>query len=105
MIEVQVTDRSGDAQRVEWAPDQSLMESLRDADLPVLASCGGTASCSTCHVYVASPAFPRFGDRTEDEQELLEDSDYFRDGSSRLSCQMRYVEDLRDVSIELAPED
>lgn len=105
MINVKVTDRHGLAHSVGWEPAHSLMECLRDNDLRVLASCGGTASCSTCHVYIGESLFADLSDRSEDEQELLDDSEFYREDASRLSCQIAYSEELDGISVELAPEE
>lgn len=53
------------------ARSKPAMEALRDNDLPVLASCGGTASCATCHVFLDKEVFDTLGERSEDELELL----------------------------------
>jgi ferredoxin len=60
-----VIDRGGTTHDLEWEPDQTLMEALRDNDLPVLASCGGTASCATCHVFLDKEVFDTLGERSE----------------------------------------
>jgi ferredoxin len=72
--------------------------------LPVLVSCGGTASCSTCHVYLDPEVVKTLGDRSEDEIDLLEDDDFFRAESSLLSCQVAYDEQLDGITVTLAPE-
>lgn len=104
-IVINVIDRCGGERRIDWTPDQSLMECLRDNDLPVLASCGGTASCSTCHVYLAPGVVASLGGRSEDEIELLEENEWFRNLVSRLSCQIGFDQSLSDIVVELAPEE
>ncbi|TQC48824.1 ferredoxin [Rhodococcus sp. WS4] len=105
MTTVNATDRDGGIHELSWEPGQSLMECLRDNDLPVLASCGGTASCSTCHVYLERSVLNTLGERSEDELELLEDNEYFRAGQSRLSCQINHETRLDGLLVELAPEE
>lgn len=80
-----------------------LMEPLNDAGL-VEATCGGAASCGTCHVYFADAKLA--GQQTEDEGYMLESlADYVevRDGS-RLACQIKVTEALDGAAIEIAPE-
>ena len=78
---------------------------LRDNDLPVLASCGGTASCATCHVFLAEEVFDALGERSEDEIELLVEAEGYRECGSRLSCQLDFTKDLDGVTVTLAPEE
>lgn len=104
-IDIKVIDRNGESHTVPWEPDQSLMEALRDNDLPVLASCGGTASCATCHIFLEEDAFSSLGERTEDELELLEEAEGYRPCGSRLSCQINHDPALEGLAVTLAPED
>ena len=100
-----VVDREGASHHLEWEPDQSMMEALRDNDLPVLASCGGTASCATCHVFLEQEVFDALEDRSEDELELLVEAEGYRECGSRLSCQVGFSPDLNGVTVTLAPEE
>jgi ferredoxin, 2Fe-2S len=100
-----VVDRGGEQHDVEWDDGQSLMEALRDNDLPVLASCGGTASCATCHVFLPTEVVERLGERGDDELELLEEADAFDPHRSRLSCQVERDTALDGITVELAPEE
>jgi ferredoxin, 2Fe-2S len=100
-----VIDRDGRQHAVEWEPAQSLMEALRDNDLPVLASCGGTASCATCHVFLDEGILESLGERSEDEAELLADAEGFREDCSRLSCQVGFEDRLDGITVTLAPEE
>jgi 2Fe-2S ferredoxin len=104
-VTVHAVDREGERHEVEWEEGQSLMECLRDNDLPVLASCGGTASCSTCHVYLECDVLPTLGERSRDEVELLEDNDWYQPDRSRLSCQIERSDRLDGLVVELAPEE
>ncbi|KAF0960332.1 2Fe-2S iron-sulfur cluster-binding protein [Rhodococcus sp. T7] len=100
-----VIDRDGEHHRLDWEPDQSLMEVLRDNGLPILASCGGTASCATCHVFLDPQVTAELGERCEDEQELLEETESFDTARSRLSCQVERSTALDGITVTLAPEE
>ena len=100
-----VIDREGSTHKLEWEPDQTLMEALRDNDLPVLASCGGTASCATCHVFLEKDVFDTLAERSEDELELLVEAGGYQECGSRLSCQLDFSQDLNGVTVTLAPEE
>jgi len=94
MKRIQAIDRGGCAHTIALEAGTTLMEALRDAGLPIAAICGGSKSCATCHVYIENA--PDLPDPHEDEIELLKESEYFRDGTSRLSCQIR-AEDLPEI--------
>jgi 2Fe-2S ferredoxin len=102
---ITVIDRAGSPSQVEWEPEQTLMEALRDNDFPLLASCGGTASCATCHVYLESQVVSGLGERSEDEIELLEEAEGFDADTSRLSCQIAHAQSLDGITVTLAPEE
>jgi ferredoxin, 2Fe-2S len=97
-------DRDGAEHYLPWETDQTLMEVLRDNDLPVLASCGGTASCATCHVFLDEAVVEQLGERSEDELELLVEAEGYRECGSRLSCQVGHHPALDGIRVELAPE-
>jgi len=103
MATLKVKTLSGDIREIKAETGTILMQPLNEA-LLVEATCGGAASCGTCHVYFDDPSLA--GEQTEDEGYMLESLGDFveiRDGS-RLCCQMK-VEDKHDgASIEIAPE-
>jgi ferredoxin len=105
LTHVSVITRSGETHDVNAPPGHSLMESIRDAGLDeLLALCGGSCSCATCHVLV-DPAFleaiPAYGD---DENDLLDGSEY-RQSNSRLSCQIKITPELNGMTVTIAPEE
>ena len=69
MANLIVKSAAGDTKTVEIANGTSMMEGLRDIGL-VEGTCGGVASCGTCHVYFADKAAA--GAPTEDEGYMLE---------------------------------
>ena len=81
------------------------MENIRDNGFDeLLALCGGSCSCATCHVHVAPEWFARTGGPNPDEDSLLDSSDH-RAATSRLSCQIRYTPELDGLTVQIAPED
>ena len=103
MSVVKVIDREGIEHVVDAAPGLSVMEILRDAGLPIEATCGGQCICSTCHVYVDSGWFARLEPRNDTEQVLVEDSGHYQE-NSRLSCQIDFEPGLDGLALTLAPE-
>ncbi|MCW2786673.1 MAG: ferredoxin [Marmoricola sp.] len=67
---------------------QSVMDGSVRNNLPgIVAECGGSCSCATCHVYVDAEWREAFDAATEEELDLLSFADGARD-SSRLACQL-----------------
>jgi len=100
-----VVSRSGEETTVDAASGLTVMEAIRDNGFDeLLALCGGCCSCATCHVHVD----PAFADLlppiSEDENDLLDSSDY-RNATSRLSCQLPLTDALDGLKVQIAEED
>ncbi len=103
MPTLNVKTLDGEIKSIESDEGAVLMEALRDAFL-VEATCGGAASCGTCHIYFENSELA--GDQTEDEGYMLESLGDFveiKDGS-RLSCQVKTQANHDGALIEIAPE-
>lgn len=105
MAVLNVVDREGAETVVTSDTGYSIMDILRDSGQDVAAICGGVCSCATCHVYVSSAVMAKLPGRGEDEQVLVEESEYYRENESRLSCQIEFTEELDGIQVTLAPED
>jgi len=105
MPTLKVTNRSGEETTVEVGDGLTVMEAIRDNGFDeLLALCGGCCSCATCHVHV-DPAFKdKLPEMSEDEDDLLDSSDY-RDETSRLSCQIPFTAELDGLKVRIAEED
>lgn len=105
MPKLTVVTREGTESTVEADAGLTVMEAIRDNGFDeLLALCGGCCSCATCHVHV-DPAFAdRLPPMSEDEDDLLESSDY-RNETSRLSCQIPLTDALDGLKVTIAPED
>lgn len=99
-----VVDREGNQHELTTQPSTSLMEILRDFDFGVLAICGGSCACATCHVYIAPEWLDRLAPQHGEERELVDGLEYRRD-TSRLSCQIQLTQDLDGMCVTLAPEE
>jgi len=103
MATLLITTVDGETKTIEAPDGTNMMEALRDAGL-VEGTCGGVASCGTCHVYFPDKAVA--GETGEDEGYMLEglaDFVEIRDGS-RLSCQVKVAALHDSMKIEIAPE-
>jgi 2Fe-2S ferredoxin len=101
MPQLVVVDRSGAEAVLDGGAGLSVMEIIRDAGVADVGLCGGVAACATCHVYVESDhPLPPLG---EDEDSMLDFSG-LRRPNSRLSCQIKFTEDLSGLRVAMAPE-
>jgi len=100
-----VTDRKGNEKAVTGDSGLSVMEVIRDNGFDeLLALCGGSCSCATCHVIVDPAWADKVGEPHEDEADLLDSSDH-RAATSRLSCQIPFTNALDGLKVTIAPED
>jgi 2Fe-2S ferredoxin len=103
MTRIHVTDREGREHDIEAKDGVVLMEPLRDLADGVEALCGGMCSCSTCHVFVDPGWAGKLSPPKDDEMELLEGSECYRPGESRLACQVRVTPELEGLVVTIAP--
>ena len=102
-----VTTREGRIKTVTVTAQSelSIMEILRDNGFDeVLALCGGSCSCATCHVYVEVGLLSSLAPMNGDESDLLESSSH-RKVNSRLSCQIKWSDSMDGSCVEIAPEE
>ena len=105
MTEVVVTTRDGTEHVLQGKDGHSLMETIRESGIDeLLALCGGSCSCATCHVFTAKADGDRLPAMSEDENDLLDSSDH-RSDTSRLSCQIKLGPLLDGLRVTIAPED
>jgi ferredoxin len=105
VITLNVTLRNGETRAIPARPGTSVMETIRDAGIDeILAICGGSCSCATCHVHVAEADWDRLSAPGSDELDLLAFSEHPAP-TSRLSCQIRITPALDGLSVTIAPED
>ena len=86
---------------VEGLVGQSVMELARRAGIAeIVAECGGSCACATCHVYVDPAWQARTGAPGPDEADML---DFVQDRTpqSRLSCQIRLRPELDGLAVHL----
>ena len=100
-----VTDREGAEHKLNAKMNSTVMETIRDGGIDeLLALCGGSCSCATCHVYVDDDWIGITGTPLEEEGDLLDSSEH-RKANSRLSCQIPVTAALDGLQVTIAPED
>ncbi len=105
MPTIHVKDRDGADHTLKVDNGLTLMEPLREIDQGIEALCGGMCSCATCHVFVAPEWYKKLPGLHSDELELLESTENFRAGESRLACQIKVTDVLDGISVTVAPEE
>jgi 2Fe-2S ferredoxin len=67
----------------------------------IVAECGGSAVCATCHVYVDEAWLAKLKPVGADEDDLLEGTASERKPNSRLSCQIEMTAELDGLVLRL----
>ena len=101
LIHIHVVQPDGQVQIIE-VPDGvqlSLMEVLKASDYDIMATCGGIALCSTCHIAVME-GMENLNERTDNELDMLDTLPY-ADDNSRLSCQIQVNSSLDGLKIKV----
>ncbi len=104
MTSISVRDETGQLITYEVIEGWTLMENLREYNVPIKAECGGACCCATCHVYVAPEWMARLPQTREDEEDMLDQAPNVQD-NSRLSCQIVMNKDLDGLVIEVVPQE
>lgn len=99
MSKVVFTSASGETREVDANPGDSVMETAVRNGVPgIVAECGGSLSCATCHVFVDEADLADLPAMEEMEDEMLWGTAVERQPNSRLSCQVRVAEG-RDLHV------
>jgi 2Fe-2S ferredoxin len=98
-----VTDIDKALHEVNFKEDDILMHVLRDANMGILAECGGSCVCATCHVYVDQEWLSKLDGIGDDEEDMLDEA-YEPNGNSRLSCQIQLSESHDGIKLTIGPK-
>lgn len=92
----------GSEQTLEVANGTSVMQAAIANGVPgIVAECGGSAMCATCHVYVESTWLDQLPPMDAVEQEMLDSVADERLPESRLSCQLVVSPALDGLKVRL----
>ena len=92
----------GEEQGMEAPEGVSVMQAATGAGVRgIVAECGGSAMCATCHVYVDPAWVDRLPAPLSNELEMLECTADERRPESRLSCQIKLTADLQGLVVRL----
>ena len=96
------TDLEGKTHELQATNEWTIMEIIREGGIPILAQCGGSCACATCHVYVDPEWKAKLPEPNEEEIGML-DGAFDVNESSRLACQLIFDEKLNGLKVKLAP--
>ncbi len=102
MPKIHLVRADGSARELEAAAGTSVMQAVTEAgEAGIVAECGGSAMCATCHVYVDEAWGPRLLAPLPNELEMLECTAAERAPTSRLSCQIKMSAELDGLVVRL----
>ena len=102
MPTVVYVDADGTETRAEADAGTSVMMAAVANDIDgIVAECGGSLMCATCHVYVDEAFADRLAPMSPDEDEMLEAAASERLPTSRLSCQIELTDELDGLVVRL----
>tara|TARA_B100001123_G_C14657181_1_gene768064 strand:- start:248 stop:568 length:321 start_codon:yes stop_codon:yes gene_type:complete len=101
MTKIKYIEHNGKEHEVDVKSGLSVMEGAIQNDVPGIdADCGGGMACATCHVYVKEDWFNKLPEKTEGEDDML-DQAYEPKSISRLSCQIIVSDELNGLVVHL----
>ncbi|WP_411720569.1 2Fe-2S iron-sulfur cluster-binding protein [Mycetocola sp.] len=94
MPTVHFTDADGTVRDIDGNAGDSVMETAVRNGVPgIVAECGGSLSCATCHVFVREDCLDVLPPMSDMEDEMLYGTAVDRQDNSRLSCQLKLTDD------------
>ncbi len=82
--------------------DSAMLAALRNQVRGIVAECGGSMACATCHVYVDEAFLDRLDPVSATEDEMLGVTAAPRRPNSRLACQIEMSDKLDGMVLEVA---
>jgi ferredoxin, 2Fe-2S len=102
MVQVIFIEPEGCRVEVSAKAGISCMEAARSIGVVgIVAECGGSAACGTCHVYVHEPFLSRLPPPEPQEDQILDCTASSRRPNSRLRCQLRLTDSLDGVILKI----
>jgi 2Fe-2S ferredoxin len=96
-------DAQGIRKDIEVAVGMSLMRAATQHGVEgVVADCGGSMSCATCHVFVEHAFLDALDPPGATENQMLDFTAAPRQPNSRLSCQVTMREALDGMTVHVA---
>ena len=103
MVTVYFIRQDNEKVRVDVPEGWTLMQAAKQANIKEIpADCGGSCACATCHIYLTN-AWTHILPIKQNglEQSLLEYEPGYKEGVSRLSCQIQLTKELDNLTVRL----
>ena len=101
MAKIKYIEHNGKEHEADVSNGLSVMEGAVQNNIPGIdADCGGGMACATCHVYVKEDWFNKLPEKSEGEDDML-DQAYKPKKNSRLSCQLIISDELDGLIVNL----
>jgi ferredoxin, 2Fe-2S len=101
MPRITFIEHNGTEHALEVTSGQSVMQVAMSHRVPgIIADCGGSCSCATCHVYVDGTWLERLPPPSSAEKDMIECALHVQD-NSRLSCQIEVGDHLDGLIVRL----
>jgi 2Fe-2S ferredoxin len=92
----------GDHYEIDVPVGESVMEgAVRNGIDGIVAECGGSCLCATCHVYVEEKFLPLLAPIDEAQDAMLDSTACERLPNSRLSCQIQVRPELEGLVVRM----
>jgi 2Fe-2S ferredoxin len=102
MPDITFIQPDGSEQGLEAPAGVSVMQVASGAGIAgIVAECGGSAICATCHVYVDPVWLPQLPAPDANELAMLECTAAERRPESRLSCQIRLTAAMQGLVVHV----
>jgi 2Fe-2S ferredoxin len=93
---------TGETHQIAVPLGDSVMEgAVKNGIDGIVAECGGSCMCATCHVYVDPTFLDRLDPMDETETEMLDAAAAERKPNSRLSCQLNVTHALDGLIVRM----
>jgi ferredoxin, 2Fe-2S len=104
MPKITYISHQGETYQIDVPAGDSVMEgAVHNGIDGIVAECGGSCLCATCHVYVEEQFLPLLAPIGEEQDAMLDSTACERRPNSRLSCQIQ-VKPALDGLIVRMPE-
>jgi len=105
MVKVTYIEHDGTETVVEGDIGDSVMSTaIANGIDGIVAECGGSMMCATCHCYVDEDWADQTGPRKDGEDDMLESAACEVTERSRLSCQIKLTPELDGLVVHLPEE-
>jgi 2Fe-2S ferredoxin len=92
----------GERTQIDVATGDSVMEgAIQNGIDGIVAECGGSCLCATCHVYVDEKFLPLLPPIDDDQDAMLDSTAADRLPNSRLSCQIKVRPELDGLIVRM----